>query len=61
MTADKHLALRLCHWAVATPTNVLGGKTDQDLGSLPPKLHVLSAAFAVELGLVTHRLFRNLR
>jgi hypothetical protein len=40
--------------------NVLGGKADQNLGSLPPKLRVLSAAFAVESGLVTRRPFSNL-
>ena len=39
--------------------NVLGGKANQNPGSLPPKLRVLSAAFAVEFGLVTRRPFSN--
>jgi hypothetical protein len=43
----KHLARVVCHRAVATPEIVLGGKTDQNLGSLPPKLRVLSATFSV--------------
>src|SRR5579883_20191 len=44
-TRTKHLARVLCHWAVATPEIVLGGKTGQNPGSLPPKLRVLSAVF----------------
>lgn len=48
----KHLARVVCHWAVATPEIVLGGKADQNLGSLPPKLRVMSAIFSVVASLV---------
>ena len=45
------------HWAVATLTNVLGGKADQNLGSLPPKLRVLFAVFFQRMELVLASLF----
>src|SRR5712691_4253917 len=57
LTADKTPGTESVPLGGSDPTNLLGGSTSQKVGSLPPKLRVLSAVFFHGLKVVSPSFF----
>lgn len=53
LTADKTPGTEFVPLGGSDPTNLLGGSTSQNVGSLPPNLRVLSAVFRYGLRFVS--------